>query len=161
MAAEPSEVGLVETSQRSGASTGSTAGASTSGTIVVAAVVLRDEEGRVLCVRKRGTTRFMLPGGKPEPGEAPAQTALREVAEELGVVLDEEGLALLGEFEAAAANEPDHVVRSTVFTHPARVVPEVAAEIEELRWASLDELETDPAVAELTSRRVVPALRAG
>ncbi|WP_017934397.1 NUDIX hydrolase [Nocardioides sp. Iso805N] len=129
-------------------------------TIVVAAVVLRDDAGRVLSVRKRGTSRFMLPGGKPEPGETPGQTAVREVAEELGAALDPAQLVLLGEFEAAAANEPGHVVRSTVFTHPARVVAVVAAEIEELRWATLDELETDPAVAELTSRRVVPALRA-
>ncbi|WGL52249.1 NUDIX domain-containing protein [Nocardioides sp. BP30] len=128
-------------------------------TIVVAAVVLRDEAGRVLNVRKRGTTRFMLPGGKPEPGETPAQTAVREVAEELGVTLDPARLVLLGEFEAAAANEPGHLVRSTVFTHPARIEPAVAAEIEEVRWASLAELESDPAVAELTSRRVVPALR--
>jgi 8-oxo-dGTP diphosphatase len=122
-------------------------------------VVLRDEDGRVLSVRKRGTTRFMLPGGKPESGEVPEQTALREVAEELGITLDAGGLTLLGEFEAAAANEPGHVVRSTVFTHPARVAPSMAAEIEELRWASLDELEADPSVAELTSRHVVPALR--
>ena len=129
-------------------------------TIVVAAVVLRDEAGRMLSVRKRGTTSFLLPGGKLEPGETPAQAALREVAEEVGVVLDGERLALLGEFEAPAANEPGHVVRSTVFTHPARVVPTLAAEIEELRWASLDELEADPSVAALTSRRVVPALRA-
>ena len=69
-------------------------------------------------------------------------------------------LVPLGEFEAPAANEPDHVVRSTVFTYAGPVAPRAAAEIEELRWATLDELESDPAVALLTSLRVVPALRA-
>lgn len=122
--------------------------------------MLRDGAGRVLSVRKRGTDRFLLPGGKLEPGESPVQAAAREVAEELGVSVPVEELVLLGAFEAPAANEPDHVVRSTVFTHLGRVDPRAGAEIEELRWATLDELESDPAVALLTSRCVVPALRA-
>jgi 8-oxo-dGTP pyrophosphatase MutT (NUDIX family) len=114
----------------------------------------------VLSVRKRGTDRFMLPGGKPEPGESAATAAVREVAEELGVQVPVEELVLLGEFEAPAANEPGHTVRSTVFTHPGSIAPAAAAEIAELRWATLEELAGDPRVAELTSRRVVPALRA-
>ncbi len=128
--------------------------------ITVAAIVFRDDADRVLSVRKRGTTRFMLPGGKLEPGETPVQAAVREIGEELGVVVAAGELTLFGEFEAAAANEPGHVVRSTVFTHAARIAPRADAEIEELSWASLDELKADPAVAELTSRQVVPALRA-
>ena len=52
--------------------------------IVVAAMVVTDPVGRVLCVRKRGTDTFMLPGGKFEPGESvdnPEVTAAREVSE--------------------------------------------------------------------------------
>ena len=126
--------------------------------ITVAAVVFRDAEGRVLSVRKRGTDRYMLPGGKPEPGESPVEAAAREVAEELGVVVGADDLELLGEFEAEAANEPGHVVRSTVFTYAAPVTPAAAAEIAELRWSTLDELRADPAVAALTAEHVVPAL---
>ena len=55
--------------------------------IRVAAVVFRDGEGRVLTVRKRGTERFMLPGGKPEAGEEFIDTAAREVDEELGLAV--------------------------------------------------------------------------
>jgi len=113
----------------------------------------------MLAVRKHGTDRFLLPGGKLEPGESPAQAAVREVAEELGVRVAPEELVLLGEFAAEAANEPGHVVRSTVFTHPAAITPYAAAEIAELRWASLDELAADPSVAALTRDHVVPALR--
>ncbi|MFT4262150.1 MAG: NUDIX domain-containing protein [Nocardioides sp.] len=130
--------------------------------ITVAAVVLRDRRGRVLSVRKHGTDRFMLPGGKPEPGEAPADTAVREIAEELGLVLAAERLALLGAFESEAANEPGHLLRSTVFTWPDVLdgdAPRPAAEIAEARWATLDELATDPRTAPMTALHVVPLLR--
>lgn len=127
--------------------------------ITVSAVVFRDEAGRVLSVRKKGTDRFMLPGGKPEPGETAAQTAVREIAEELGITLAATRLTLLGEFESEAANEPGHLLCGTVFTWPDLVEPRVAAEIEEARWATLDELESDPRTAPMTARHVVPLLR--
>nr|WP_234802578.1 NUDIX domain-containing protein [Mycobacteroides salmoniphilum] len=41
-----------------------------------------------MTVRKQGSTRFMLPGGKPDVGESAAQTAVREVREELSVHLE-------------------------------------------------------------------------
>ena len=37
--------------------------------IIVSAVCVFDAAGRLLTVRKRGTDKFMHPGGKPEPGE--------------------------------------------------------------------------------------------
>ena len=55
--------------------------------IHVSAAVIVDDTGRVLVVRKQGTTRFMQPGGKPEPGETPSQTLIRELHEELGLRL--------------------------------------------------------------------------
>lgn len=126
--------------------------------ITVAAVVFRDRDARMLTVRKSGTTKFMLPGGKLEPGESAAEAAVREVAEELGVRLGVEDLTLLGEFEADAANEPGHLVRSTVFTWPGEVTPDAAAEIAELRWASLAEITEGAEFAPLTREYVVPAL---
>ncbi|MFD7077580.1 NUDIX domain-containing protein [Nocardioides sp. NPDC059952] len=127
--------------------------------ITVAAVVFRDGDGRMLTVRKNGTASFMLPGGKLEPGESAAQAAVREVAEELGVRLRVEDLTLLGEFEAAAANEPGHLVRSTVFTWTGEVTPDAAAEIAELRWATLAEITEGADFAPLTREYVVPALQ--
>ena len=50
--------------------------------IHVSAVVLRDADGRVLMVRKRGTGMWMNPGGKPEAGEDGASCGAREVAED-------------------------------------------------------------------------------
>lgn len=113
--------------------------------IVVSAVVLEDSSGAVLTVRKRGTDRFMFPGGKPEPGETPAQTAVRECAEELGAVLDPERLHLLGVYRTAAANEEGFELVATVFEHPLVPVSGPAAEIDEMRWidSAADELPPD------------------
>jgi 8-oxo-dGTP pyrophosphatase MutT (NUDIX family) len=123
-------------------------------------VVLRDSRHRVLTVRKRGTSSFMLPGGKPEPGETPVQTVCRECAEELCVDLEPELLCLLGEFEDDAANDPGHRVRSHVFTHPPVTVDGPAAEIEELRWLDPARDELAPDVAPLLRNHVLPALAA-
>lgn len=126
--------------------------------ITIAALVIRNDHGQVLTVRKRGTHRFMLPGGKPEAGESPDRAVVREVAEELGVHLDPAGLTLLGVHTAPAANEPGHTVHATVYTHPYVAVTEPRAEIETLRW-------TDPTappddVAPLLRTVVFPALSA-
>ena len=84
--------------------------------VTASVCVLRD--GALLTVRKRGTSRFMLPGGKLEPGESPVECAVREAAEEIGLVLDADDLTELGDWTSPAANEPDALVRSTVFLAP-------------------------------------------
>lgn len=112
--------------------------------IVVSAVVLADADGHVLTVRKRGTDSFMHPGGKPERGETPAQCAVREVEEELGLVLDPERLDLVAVHRTAAANEAGRALIATVFSHPhltgsSRPAVTPAAEIEEVRWLDVSQ----------------------
>lgn len=105
--------------------------------IHVSAAVITDAEGRLLLVRKTGTTAFMQPGGKPEPGETPAETLARELAEEVGIVVSPAGLEPLGSFTASAANEPGFAVVAEVFRvdiGDQRPTPD--AEIAELRWVT-------------------------
>ncbi len=129
-------------------------------TLIVAAVCFRDADGRILTVRKRGTTRFMLPGGKLEPGEAPDDAARREVHEELGIRLEHEDLTLLGAWRTAAANEADTDVVGTVYVAELTGEPAAAAEIAELRWVRIVDGDADDGslLAPLLRDRVVPAL---
>jgi len=120
--------------------------------IHVSAAVIRDADGRLLLVRKSGTTAFMQPGGKPEQGEDAATTLVREVREELGLRLDAGDLEPLGSFAAAAANEPGFEVVAEVFAADIHgQTPVASAEIAELRWVGpdeVDELEVAPLARE-------------
>jgi 8-oxo-dGTP diphosphatase len=101
---------------------------------VVAAVVV-GPDGRALLVRKRGTRAFMNPGGKPEPGESHRDALVRELAEEIGLLVEPTALEPLGTFETDAANEPGHLLVAHAFLLDLGSGDHVvAAEIEESRW---------------------------
>ncbi|MFE7705022.1 NUDIX domain-containing protein [Streptomyces sp. NPDC057486] len=55
---------------------------------LAAGVLLFDEHDRVLLVDPTYKPGWEFPGGVVEPGEAPAQAGIREVAEEIGIQLD-------------------------------------------------------------------------
>lgn len=127
-------------------------------TLDVSAVCFVDELGRVLTVRKVGTSAFQLPGGKPEPGETTQATAAREVLEEIGVVVDPDQLTYLGTWTADAANEPDTSVTGTIYVGQLAAVPQPAREIEELRWHDVRDVGRE-GLAPLLATRVLPALQ--
>lgn len=129
--------------------------------ITVSAIAFIRDDGAVLTVRKRGTGAFMLPGGKPEPGESAAETAVREVREELGIRIAVSQLDELGVFETRAANEAGHALRATVFTTRAEVAPVVQAEIEDARWVVPAVAVDDASEAPLNREHVFPMLVAG
>jgi 8-oxo-dGTP pyrophosphatase MutT (NUDIX family) len=122
--------------------------------IVVAAVALV-RDGHVLTVRKRGTERFMLVGGKLEPGESARDAALRETWEEVGLRI--ESATLLGEFHSEAANEPGHSLHSTVFWVESDAEPVASAEIAEVRWTPVRDHPDD--LAPMLEHHVLPVIR--
>ena len=67
--------------------------------VLVAACALIDADGRVLLaerpVGKPMAGLWEFPGGKVEPGERPEQTLIRELREELDIVVNESCLAPL------------------------------------------------------------------
>ncbi len=129
-------------------------------TITVTALCLIDDRGRLLLVRKRGTTLFMQPGGKPEQGETPAQTGVRELAEELGLAVRPGDLTLLGTWRGPAANEADTLLVATVFLCPLTAGPLPAAEIEEIAWLDLEDAAGRRDLAPLLTDFVIPHLLA-
>jgi len=76
--------------------------------VVVAACALVDPDGRVLLAqRPQGKPMAGLwefPGGKVESGERPEETLIRELEEELGIVVKE---ACLAPFTFASHTYPD------------------------------------------------------
>lgn len=123
--------------------------------IEIVAGVIRDYGGRVLTVRKRGTSTFMLPGGKRNPGEADLDTLSRELGEELGC--DLVSAQHLGTYDAPAANEPDTRVYGAIYLADVAGGLQAKAEIEELLWI---EPKSPPRVrlAPLLERQVLPRL---
>jgi 8-oxo-dGTP diphosphatase len=121
--------------------------------ISVVAAMIRDESGRMLVVRKRGTSAFMQPGGKRDAGEDDL-TAL-EIGEELGCQMVPGSARPLGEFDCVAANEPGWRVKASVYAVnvAGAVVPQ--AEIAEALW--IDPLAPVSVVlAPLTRDHVLP-----
>lgn len=107
--------------------------------ITVVAALVTDAASRLLLVRKRGTDRFMQPGGKPEAGEGLREALARELLEEVRLDVDPAALEDLGRFETDAANEPGHALVAHVFRLTVAGPVEAAAEIAELRWCTVAE----------------------
>jgi 8-oxo-dGTP diphosphatase len=67
--------------------------------VLVAACALIDADGRILIAQrpegKQLAGLWEFPGGKVEPGERPEETLIRELHEELGIVVKEPCLAPL------------------------------------------------------------------
>lgn len=102
----------------------------------VSAVCIYDHDGRLLTVRKQGTTKFMHPGGKPEQDESAAEAGSRELAEEVGLHIGASELELMGVWTGTAANESNTDIEATVFIAPGRWAVDsvvAASEIAELR----------------------------
>ena len=124
-------------------------------TISIVAALIRDEAGRVLLVRKRGTAAFMQPGGKRDPGEDDVTALTREINEELGCRVLPESILALGVFDAPSANEPGWQVQAAVYS--VDVVGAVApqAEIAEIVWAHPSAMPDIP-LALLTREHILP-----
>jgi 8-oxo-dGTP diphosphatase len=126
--------------------------------IRIVAALIRDAEGRVLLVRKRGTATFMQPGGKRDAGEDDVSALARELDEELGCRVVPSSIASLGTFQCQAANEPDRQVNAAVYAVDVTGAVAAQAEIDEILWID-PRSPPDIHLAPLTRDHVLPLAR--
>ena len=110
--------------------------------------------GRLLVVRKKGGTLWILPGGKPDADETDEATLRREVLEELGCHVSWSRPYM----ECTAPAADLHDVMVTVCCHIGEIagVPRACQEIEEVRW--IDITAPDVPLAVSIEEEMLPAL---
>ncbi|MFG2750061.1 NUDIX hydrolase [Streptomyces xanthophaeus] len=115
--------------------------------------LVRDEQGNVLLIHKTDNNLWALPGGGHDAGESIAQTVVREVEEETGVLVVVEDIVGL-------YTDPQHVMAyddgevrqqfSICFhAHPVGGSLRTSSESKEVRWVSpadLDKLDIHPSM---------------
>lgn len=96
---------------------------------------IRLEDGKILSTRSRGKDVYYLPGGKREPGETDVQTLVREIEEELDVVIAAASATHVGTFHAQAhGHATGTTVRMTCYTADYQGTLTPSSEVEELSW---------------------------
>ncbi len=113
--------------------------------VLVAACALIDADGRVLIAqRPQGKSMAGLwefPGGKVEPGERPEQCLIRELKEELGIIVREECLAPL---TFASHSYPDFHLLMPLYVCRRWEGIVTAQEQQALKWVRPGELKNYP-----------------
>lgn len=122
--------------------------------IPVVAAALLDDQGRVL-LQKRGPGRahaglWEFPGGKVEPAETLGQALIREIQEELGIVLDPTSLEPLG--FASDAEQPYVILLYTCRSWGGEAACLDAQEIGWFDAGALEKLELVPLDIPLAAR---------
>ena len=115
------------------------------------------QEGRILVARKDVPDRFewIIPGGKPLPGESQEDTLRREVAEELGAEVRE--IRWFGWFADQATFE-EVPLSMDVYEVTLDREPRPCGEITELAWLDRQYRQNGEVVGNFLERDILPAL---
>ena len=113
-----------------------------------ASAIVRDENGQVLLQQRSDNGLWGIPGGGIDPGEEPAEAAIREVYEETGLHVEVVHLVGVfgGKYQLKSYPNGDKVAYVSV-TFECRVIGgEINPDPEEskdVRWFSIDELPSE------------------
>lgn len=125
--------------------------------IVKIGAIIQRSDGRLLVVRKAvpGRTTYIIPGGRPEPGETESETLHRELEEELGVrIVRAERFA---EYDEPAEFE-DRGLHMVVYDVIVKGVPKPQSEILELAWVDSRFRDDGYELGSTLANHVIPAL---
>jgi 8-oxo-dGTP pyrophosphatase MutT (NUDIX family) len=111
---------------------------------VGAAAAVFDRDDRVLLVRRVDDGKWGLVAGWVDPNDSPAQTAVRELAEEAGVRGRVERLVGVF-FRSASADEYPHGTVSVVYlcSITGGALRPQPHEVREIAWRAIDDVATD------------------
>lgn len=116
----------------------------------LASSAILERDGRYLLIRRRNPPSadlFAFPGGRTEPGETPAETALRELFEETGITARDPQLFATYDLET---RDDDGALLSHFFLSVFRVTADAASEAiaaddaSDAGWYTLDEIRSLP-----------------
>ncbi len=113
--------------------------------LTVAACALVDTDGRVLLAQRPAgkpmAGLWEFPGGKVEAGERPEQTLIRELKEELGILVNE---ACLAPLTFASHSYPDFHLLMPLFVCRRWEGTPMALEGQQLAWVRVNRLRNYP-----------------
>ncbi len=93
------------------------------------------KDNRILLTRSYGKDKYYIPGGKRELGETDEQALIREISEELSVIIDKSSLKFIGTFKAQAHGQPEGIfVKMTCYSGDYIGELKASSEIEAIRW---------------------------
>ncbi|WP_141726143.1 NUDIX hydrolase [Actinacidiphila rubida] len=104
--------------------------------VSVDCLVLRGEQ--VLLVQKKGTDRWVMPGGLMEMGESLAAAGRREVAEEAGLDVVVHGIVGMFDSTLLETGEGVHILDVTLSATAAGGTPSPGEETQRAAWWRLD-----------------------
>jgi ADP-ribose pyrophosphatase YjhB (NUDIX family) len=95
---------------------------------------------KLLLPYSRNKNCFYLPGGKIDEGETAARALCRQIAEEMSVTIGEDELKYHTHITAPAYGEENGIImeQDCFFLH-RKITPQPSAEIEELKYFSLND----------------------
>jgi 8-oxo-dGTP pyrophosphatase MutT (NUDIX family) len=99
------------------------------------------QNGQILSTKSKGKTKYYLPGGKREVGESDVQTLIREIAEELSVVIIPSTAEYIGTFSAQSDGDKEGInVIMTCYKAKYSGSLKANSEIEEIKWLNYKDL---------------------
>ena len=99
------------------------------------------QDGKILMGRRRDNQKFTNPGGHLEPGEDPADGAIREVKEEAGLDLDKSKLEHLVSKEVTTPKGERYLIHAYKYDldekQPTSMKEDPDAEVRVWKWLSM------------------------
>lgn len=127
--------------------------------LVAAGALFLDDAGRVLLVEPTYKPTWEIPGGAVEAGETPREACARELAEELGLVL-EPGRLLVVDWAPRDGDDRVLFVFDGGTLDPARLAAITLPPDELASWAFVPVAEVPERAAPWLARRVLAAVEA-